>query len=219
MTIFQTAFRAALCFGLLFAVSAQADDHYVLRRDLDTRAVTTCTSETAFGNFVADAIKKRNAADVALISCAVIRGEKLYTPGMSFTPVAVAFELPDERKTTVIEVSGAQLLDAMEHAVSALPEKSSAFVQVAGLRMDVDPGKPPGLRIMKLTVNGNALDFAKQYRIATTDDIAAGGEGFEMLKSAKPLASGSSIATDVTAYLNDKGVKDIKVLGRIEQQN
>ena len=221
MTYVQTALKAVFSAGAMACMAglAWADGHYVLKRDLDTRMEATCTGESTLGSFVADAIRKSHDADIGLINCAAIRGNKLYAAGSSFTPVAVAFELPQGRKTVVLELTGAQLLDVLEHAVSALPSAAGAFLQVSGLRMDVDVKQPAGTRVIKLTVDGAALDFAKTYKVATTDELSGGAEGFATLKEVKQIeTSGSLVATDVSTYLQEKGVKDIKSLGRIKIQ-
>lgn len=199
------------------AAFAMADTDFVLKHDLDTRSDVTCTSETAFGNFIGDALKKTHGVDVAIVNCALIRGNKTYAVGTAFTPAEVAAEIPADQTLAVVELNGGQLLDTLEQAVSALPAAGNSFPQIAGIRMDVDLTKPVGMRVVKLTVNGNALDFARTYTVATTAALADGAEGYALFKSAKRVdAPKVSIAGDVGAYLIKTGVKDIKVLGRIE---
>ncbi len=219
MTKTRLVMNAALCvcaLGLAAGTALAADD-FRIRSELDSRPQNLCVGEAAIGNLFADALRKQNDADVGLINCGAIRGNKIYPEGASFTPVAVAFELPQGRKTTIVEVTGEQLLEVLEHAVSALPAVSPAFLQVSGLRMDVDTSKPVGTRIVKLTVNGGALEFAKTYRVATTDELAGGGEGFASLKSGKQVGGATKlVADDASAYLTENGMKDVKRLGRID---
>lgn len=199
------------------AAFAMADTDFVLKRDLDTRSDVTCTSETAFGNFIGDALKKTHGVDVAIVNCALIRGDKTYAAGAAFTPVEVAAEIPADQTLAIIELNGGQLLDTLEHAVSALPAAGNGFPQIAGIRMDVDLTKPAGMRVVKLTVNGKALDFARTYTVATTAALADGADSYTLFKAAKRVdVPKISIAGDVGAYLIKTGVKDIKVLGRIE---
>lgn len=219
MTAFSKYFQAAVVAGALAGGSAfaMADTDLVLTRDLDTRSDVTCSSEAAFGNFIGDALKKSHGVDVAIVNCAIIRGNKTYAAGSAFTPVEVAAEIAADQTLAIIELNGGQLLDTLEQAVSALPVAGSAFPQIAGIRMDVDLTKPAGTRVVKLTVNGNALDFARTYTVATTTALADGAEGYVQFKAAKRVdAPKVSIADDVAAYLQKTGVKDIKLLGRIE---
>jgi len=219
MTYVQTALKATFFAGVVACMTglAWSDGHFVLNRDLDTRMESTCTGESALGSFIADAIRKANSADIGLVNCGAIRGNKLYAAGSSFTPVAVAFELPQGRKTVVLELSGMQILDIMEHSVSALPSAAGAFLQVSGLRMEVDVNQPPGTRVVKLTVDGAALDLGKTYKVATTDELSGGAEGFAALKMLNQTPVGTNLVeTEVSSYLQDKGVKDIRSLGRIK---
>lgn len=218
MTAHFSSIRAMLYAGVLCiaAAEASAEADLVLKRDLTTSSTTTCVSETAFGNLVTDAIKKRNGADIGLVNCAAIRGNMTYSAGTEFTAVAVAAELGDQ-KLALMDVTGAQLLEALEQAVAALPAASNSFPQISGIRMVVDVAKPSGTRIRKLTVNGTALDFAKTYRIATSEAVAMGGEGYAVFKAAKPVtAPTTTLAAEVTAFVEEKGVQDVKELGRIK---
>ena len=219
MTAHSPLLRAAFSLGILACLSAtvRADADVVLKRELDTRSDVTCASETAFGNFVADALKKSHGVDVALVNCAIIRGNRTYAVGAAFAPTDVAAEVAADQSLAILELTGAQLLDTLEQAVAKLPAASNAFPQVAGLRMDVDVKKPAGTRVVKLTVNGAALDFARTYRVATTTALADGAEGYGLFKTAKRMDRPKvSIADDVSAYLQKTGVKDVKILGRIE---
>lgn len=92
-----------------------------------------------------------------------------------------------------------------------MPGPSSGFVQISGIRLVVDATKPAGERIMKLTSNASALDFAKTIRIATTEAVV---KTLASLTSAKRAEGQSTaIAADVSAHLEAVGVRDIKALG------
>lgn len=219
MTVYHQLFWAALaaCTLTLVSTYAVADTGFVLKRELDTRGDVTCTSETAFGNLIGDALKKRHGVDIGLVNCAVVSGNKVFAAGSAFTPAHAAAEIAADQTLVIIEVNGGQLLDTLEQAVAALPAASMGFPQVAGLRMDVDLKKPAGTRVTKLTVNGEALDLARSYTIATASALADGAAGYAQFKSARRIeTSPVSIAADVSAYVQDNGVDGIKVLGRIE---
>lgn len=206
---------------LVLSASLQAAElrpgNYVLKRAMDSRHATVCASEAAIGNMIADAVKTASGAELAIVECGAIRGDKLYASGSSFTEAAVNAELPAAQKSVVIEVTGQQILDALEHGFSGLPGIENRFPQVAGLRAEVDLRQPAGLRVVKLTINGNAPDFARTYRLATTENLAGGGEGYAMFAAARRATAGSqSLADAATKLLQDRGVRDVKVLGRIK---
>ena len=186
----------------------------MLKRELDTRSDVTCSSETAFGSFVADAVKKAGAAELAVVPCAIIRGNRTYAKGETFDGTAGAAEIAVEAKSIQIDVTGVQLLDALEQALATAPTVSASFPQVAGLRLVVDAKKPVGQRIVKLTVNGAALDFQRSYRVATTEDAAKTLAPFAAAKRSEGQAM--PVSSAVSAHLQEVGVRDVKVLGRIK---
>jgi len=206
-----TALAGALALSTLPAF-AVAD--FVLKRDLDTTGSVTCSSETAFGNFVADAVKKAQGSDLAVVSCAIIRGNRLYTKGQSFDATAASAEIAADANSVAIEATGMQLLDAMEQALGTAPAVSPTFPQISGVRLVFDPAKSAGQRVVKLTVNGAALDFQKTYRIAATEDLVKALAPFTSAKRVE--GQPKPVAADVAALLQEVGVRDIKVLGRIK---
>lgn len=215
MTVFHRSIRTLACAGALalFASAAVAAD-FTLTSDLDTRAEITCSAETAFGDFVADALKKRHGAEIGIVDCAAIRGNRTHAKGSVFDAAAAAAEISPDAKLVLIDVTGMQLLDALEQAVASVPAPTNAFVQISGIRMVVDATKPAGQRITKLTSNAAALDFAKTYRVATTEAVV---KALSALTSAKRVdGPATAIAADVSAHLEAVGVRDIKVLGRIK---
>ena len=215
MTVFHRSIRSLACAGAVcvFASVASAAD-FTLARDLDTRADTTCSAETAFGSFVADALKKVHGAEIGLVNCTAIRGNRTYAIGSVFDAAAASAEIAPDAKLVQIEVTGLQLLEALEQAVSSAPSASNAFVQISGIRMVVDATKPAGQRVVKLTSNAAALDFAKTYSIATTEEVV---KTLALFASAKRVVGQSTaIAADVAAHLEAVGVRDIKVLGRVK---
>lgn len=216
MTVSSKLFRAFACAGVLSVLStpAWAVADFTLRRDLDTRSESTCTSETAFGNLVADAARKIYTADVALIPCTAISGNRNHAKGESFDATAASAEIALAAQVVQIEVSGQQLLETLEQALASAPAASNTFLQVAGIRMEVNLTKPAGQRIVKLTSNGAALDFTRTYRVATTADAA---KAFASLAGAKKVeGQPSALGADVATHLQAVGVRDIKVLGRIK---
>jgi 2',3'-cyclic-nucleotide 2'-phosphodiesterase (5'-nucleotidase family) len=184
----------------------------------DSLNATVRTGEAAIGNLFADAILKSTGADVALINGGGLRGNRQYPVGAEVSRRDVLKELPFSNKTVVLEVTGRELRAALEHGLAKLGEASGRFPQVAGMTVTVSRSKPEGERITAITVHGAPLDEAARYKLATVDFLMAGGDGYDMLKGAKPLASerdGKLMANDVMVYLRDLGTLAPKVEGRI----
>jgi 5'-nucleotidase len=98
--------------------------------------------------------------------------------------------LPFKNKVVKVEVSGATLREALEHGLarSAEDAEPGRFPQVSGIRFTFDARRPPGSRIVDLSINGKPLDEKKMYTLAASDYIAIdGGDGYAMLKTARVL--------------------------------
>ena len=98
--------------------------------------------------------------------------------------------LPFKNKVVKVEVSGKTLREALEHGVarSAEDAEPGRFPQVSGIRFTFDARRPPGSRIVDLSINGKPLDEKKMYTLAASDYVAIdGGDGYAMLKTARVL--------------------------------
>src|SRR3546814_12066355 len=89
-------------------------------------------------------------------------------------------------------MTGAQLLEALEHGVSAVEEGAGRFPSLSGMTMTWSRGAQPGERVKSVSVNGKPLDPTATYTVATNDFIAAGGDGYAVLTETKPMIDGRS---------------------------
>ena len=153
---------------------------------LEARSKENRTRETNVGNFITDAFRKSLDADVALMNGGSVRADELMAPGQ-LTVRDVLSILPFKNKLVKIEVTGATLRAALEHGVSRAAEDAEpgGFPQVSGIQFSFDASRPAGERIADLTINGQPLDPAKKYTVATTTFLGLdGGDGYSMLKDA-----------------------------------
>jgi 5'-nucleotidase len=122
-----------------------------------------------------------------------------------------------------LELTGAVLRSALEHGVarSAEDNEPGRFPQVSGLRFTFDATRPPGSRVVSVTVNRQPLDDNRKYTLATTNFLAIdGGDGYEMLKGARLMIPAEQALTDYeTLRRAVSGVKPItpKIDGRIKR--
>lgn len=65
----------------------------------------------------------------------------------------------------VTEVPGKAILDALETGFSRIERQSGRFPQVCGLFVVADPAAPPGARVKTVTINGEALDIGRDYKL------------------------------------------------------
>ena len=185
---------------------------------LDSQRSSVRTGETNFGNLIAQALMESVGADIGFTNGGGIRGDRTYDPGTKLTRKDILGELPFGNVTLLIELSGADLLEALENGVSEVENKAGRFPQVAGLTMVYDPAAPAGSRVVEVKVGGVALDKNRRYRVATNDYIAAGGDGYASLKRAKVIidAAGATLmATTVINYVEAAKIISPKTDGRI----
>ena len=189
-----------------------------LAAPLDSRTGAVRTAECAIGDLIADALRKMATADIAIINGGGIRGNRFYPAGSRLKKRDIIDELPFGNKTIVTPVPGNAILDALENGFSKIERQSGRFPQVSGLFVVADPSAPSGARVKTVTINGEALDPGRDYKLATNDFLASGGDGFGMLAGKTHVSMDSGIrlvALDVIDYIAAMKIIDAKVEGRI----
>jgi 2',3'-cyclic-nucleotide 2'-phosphodiesterase (5'-nucleotidase family)/LysM repeat protein len=170
--------------------------------DLDGEREHVRTGETNLGNLIADAMLLETGADVALTNGGGIRAS---IPAGDITKGQVITVLPFGNYIQTKNVTGAVLLEALEHGVSAWPEPLGGFPHVAGLTFKIDPDKPMGERVHDVRVGGEPLDPEAVYSLATNDFLAAGGDQYTMLAETPVTGDFASLEEAVIRYLQAKG--------------
>ena len=120
-------------------------------------------------------------ADVAITNGGGIRADREYAAGTKLTRGDILAELPFGNKTVKLELTGAQLREALENGFSQVEEGTGRFPQVSGLAVEVDLSKPAGERVKSVDGRRRPLDDAKTYTLATNDFMARGGDGYSVL--------------------------------------
>ncbi|RMF86911.1 MAG: bifunctional metallophosphatase/5'-nucleotidase [Nitrospinota bacterium] len=185
---------------------------------LDSRRAMVRTQETTMGNLISDAIREALKADVALTNGGGIRGDRLYEAGTTLTRKDILRELPFGNVAVLVELSGADLLAALENGVSQVEHKAGRFPQVSGLRLVYDPGRPAGSRVVRVEIDGKPLERTARYRLATNDYLLKGGDGYASLGKGKVLIdaqAGPLLSTVVMNYIAAQGTVSPRIEGRI----
>ncbi|MEU3713337.1 bifunctional metallophosphatase/5'-nucleotidase [Streptomyces catenulae] len=171
--------------------------------------------ESPLGDVVADAQREATAAadkggaQLALMNPGGIRSDLAYAAsgkeGDGVVTYGEAFTVqPFTNMMRTLDLTGAQLLTALQQQVSGPNEASPKILQVSdGLTYTLDLTESGADRIVKDSVklDGAALDPAKTYRVAMNEFLAGGGDGFPVFKDGKnPLVGGSDLDA-FTAYL------------------
>jgi 2',3'-cyclic-nucleotide 2'-phosphodiesterase (5'-nucleotidase family) len=185
---------------------------------LDSRRASVRGGETAIGNLIADAMRQGVNADVAITNGGGIRGDKTYDAGVTLTRRDIQSELPFGNRTVKLQVTGEQLMEALEHGVSKVEEGAGRFPSTSGLAMTWSRSAAPGERVKSVTVNGKPLEMMATYTVATNDFMAKGGDGYIVFTEAKTLldaAAAKYMATMVMDFVAAAGEVAPKIEGRV----
>lgn len=201
------------------------ENEKVLGQEVGTLAATldgerehVRAGETALGDLITDAMRKESGADVVITNGGGIRASIAagkVTVGDVFTV------LPFGNAMTVIEVSGQDIIDAINYGISEYPNPAGKFPHISGMRFEIakKDGKAAAAHIMV----GNApIEPTKMYKLATNDFMAVGGDGYEMFKGKALLATHGSLAQVVQDYMTEltkdgKGTFTYATDGRVKE--
>jgi 2',3'-cyclic-nucleotide 2'-phosphodiesterase (5'-nucleotidase family) len=175
---------------------------------LDSRNASVRGREAAIGNLIADAMRARSRADLAIMNGGGIRGGKVYEAGSAITRRDVQTELPFGNHLVTLNIKGSELRLAIENGLSRLPDAAGRFPQVSGMTIEFDPQQPAGSRVLSIAVGGTPLDPNKFYRIAVNDFMARGGDDYSTFAAVDPLLpleDSPLLSDEVMIYLRDLG--------------
>lgn len=156
-------------------------------------------AETNAGDFVTDAYRAITGADVAICNGGGVRAEIEIG---SVSRMDLMNMNPWNNEMCVIEVTGQQLIDVLEHGMRSYPEYSGGFLQVSGVTFDVEAWKESPVitdvygnfleidesmerRVTNVKVAGEPIDLQKIYTLAGSAYVLTqGGDGMTMLEGA-----------------------------------
>jgi 5'-nucleotidase/UDP-sugar diphosphatase len=185
---------------------------------LDGRGATLRTREAAVGGLVADAMRESMHADAAIMNAGGIRGDRVLPPGSIITRRDVLASLPFNNRVIPLEVSGRGLKEALENGIAQMPNAVGRFPQVSGLMIEADVSRPAGQRIVSLKVDGAPLDESRNYRIATNDFLARGGDGYDAFRDARHFLKDNDaplLANEVMVYIRRLETVRTDIEGRL----
>jgi 5'-nucleotidase len=111
---------------------------------------------------------------------------------------------PFTNMMTTVDLTGAQLITTLQQQVSGANQAAPKYLQVSkGFTYTLDLTKTGADRIVvdSVRLNGEAIDPAKTYRVAMNEFLAAGSDGFPVLKEHKNKLVGASDLDVLVAYL------------------
>ena len=188
------------------------------KTELDTRKSKIRTGENAFGNLVADSLRTFLKTDLGLMNAGGIRGDTIYPAGSHLTRGDMLREIPFRNHVVQIEITGKQLIEALENGFSRLRDQKGRFPHVSGMRVTYIPTNKPFSRVHTVTVGGKKLVPEKIYTMATVNFLANGGDGYSVLKKCKQVdkfGSSKLLWEYVKDYIADQKVIAPVLEGRL----
>ena len=157
-------------------------------------------AETNLGDLCADAYRFQSGADVAFVNGG---GVRVSINAGDITRNNILSVHPFGNAMCVIEVTGQQILDALEWGSRFVPGETGGFLQVSGLSYEIhsyiespcvgdDHGMFVGIegerRVKNVLIGGEPIDPEKTYTLASHDYMLLdAGDGFTMFAGAPLL--------------------------------
>jgi 5'-nucleotidase/UDP-sugar diphosphatase len=108
-----------------------------------------------------------------------------------------------------MDMTGEQVLEALGYAAS-IKQGHGAFLHVSGVRWTTNKGKAENVM-----VGGLPIELDKKYRVVTNSFMAAGGDGYTMLKRIQQLDTGFVDADSLREYIASLGSVEPRIEGRL----
>lgn len=156
----------------------------------DERGHISRFEENTLCNLVADAFKHFGKTDIAIVNAGTIR-TSLKKGNITYNSILDI--LPFSANLMVFQISGKDILDALEFSTSISPLPASKFLQVSNMKFKVDESIASTVvidefenfvrvdgarRVFDVYIGNKKLEETKQYSLAIDNFLADGGDGY-----------------------------------------
>ncbi|WP_417599642.1 bifunctional metallophosphatase/5'-nucleotidase [Pararhodobacter oceanensis] len=142
--------------------------------------------ECEMGNLVTDAMLSRVAGQGITIAIQNGGGLRASIDEGTITLGEVLSVLPFQNTLATFELSGADVIAALENGASRLEDGGGRFAQVSGLQYTVNSTAEPGSRISDVMVMSESgfvpIDPEMIYGVVSNDFMRNGGDGYAMFR-------------------------------------
>ncbi len=170
------------------------------------------SKETNLGNLISDSMLYETGAQIAISNGGNIRDN---IDVGDITKGEIITVLPFGNYIVTKYLTGADIKEVLEFAVSKSPEVNPAFAHVAGIKFIYDETKPVGERIIQITIDGQKIDMSKKYLVATNDFLAVGGDNYPVFAGVPTENEFGAMEEALANYIKYLGDVNYKVDGRI----
>ena len=149
-------------------------------------------NENNLCNLVADSFRIMGEADVTIMNAGTVTSN---IEAGDITYQNIIDIMPYSNDVLIKEITGQNILDALEFGVRSYPDQTTRFPQVSGITYKIDTSINSTVevddtetfvsvkgdrRVYDVKVNGEDLDVNKKYTISSHNFILDGGDGYSM---------------------------------------
>lgn len=181
--------------------------------------------ECQMGNLVAEALLDRVKDQGVSIAIMNSGGLRASIDAGEVTMGEVLTVLPFQNTLSTFEVTGADVIAALENGVSQVEEVKGRFPQVAGLKFTWDSSQPAneGRIIDVLVMKGDGwtpIDPAASYGVVSNNYVRGGGDGYSVFaeNASNVYDFGPNVESVVADYLAANAPYEPLLDGRISSQ-
>ncbi len=189
--------------------------------DLDGERSRVRFQETNLANLITDAMLAKAKIVNAVIAIQNGGGIRASIPKGKITLGQIMTVLPFGNYLVALDITGQQIIDALENGVSQVKDLAGRFPQVSGLRFVWDPNAEVGKRIISVEVKNpdgtyQPIDPSKTYRIVTNNFLAQGGDGYTVFQKGTNFINLGFVDYEVLReYIQKNSPVNPKIEGRI----
>lgn len=214
-----TGALAAALLGLMAAAANGSEVQFETAGALENK--DSGKAETSIGDLAADSLCYALKADIAFLASSEMKPTETPIPAgqAAASDVTRLISYPSD-PLAIVELTGAAIRAALERSVGVYPQPNVAFLQVSGLQFSFDPTKPRGRRTGQITVRGTPIRDGSRYRIAVTNSLANGANGYWKVWSADDIKEkfpDMTLAKAIESFLKDNNRVDYRKLRRINR--
>lgn len=178
------------------------------------------TQETNFGNLVSDIIRERAGSEIAILNGGSIRMSlKRGTIRLGHIYNGVPFD----NYVVAMKLTGKKIREALQHGIHTSDSNSGRFPQVSGIKFTYTRPQKGRPVIKDVLFEGRPLELDREYVVATTDFLFAGGDGYNEFggyindNKLTYMEPGKWLRDVVADYIKDKKIIEPAVEGRIKE--
>jgi 5'-nucleotidase len=168
---------------------------------------TVCRAvECPMGSLIADAMLDRVRDQGIQIAIQNGGGIRASIDAGEVTMGEVLSVLPFQNTLSTFEVTGADIVAALENGVGQIEEGAGRFPQVAGMSFVVDSAAPAGERVSDVMVGDAPIDPDAVYGVVSNNYVRNGGDGYSMFEdAANAYDYGPDLADVLAEYMAANG--------------